>query len=145
MIHLRPAGPLDAAPLAAFLSGFGDGPQALTATALADRMRADPAASAWHLAEDATGTLLGLQWIHPAADLPATTCAIATFLRRGNTDLAAGSALFERSRAAAARLGYRVIEARIRNGNAGGLAYYQSRGFEPIPSAAGHISARYEL
>jgi hypothetical protein len=38
---------------------------------------------------------------------------------------------------AAQALGYHAIDAIIRTNNAGGLAYYQSRGFETISTTAG--------
>ena len=41
-----------------------------------------------------------------------------------------GSALFEQTKTAARDLGYAHIHAIIRADNRGGLAYYQSRGFE---------------
>ena len=44
--------------------------------------------------------------------------------------LGIGSALFEATKRVARDIGYVWINANIRADNAGGLAYYQSRGFE---------------
>lgn len=86
--------------------------------------------SAWHLAEDDDGTLKGFQWIEPHPDLPPGGVDVATFVRLGETGLGTGSALFRKTVEAASRLGYAHIHAIIRADNDGGLAYYQSRGFE---------------
>ena len=86
--------------------------------------------SAWHLAEDARGALKGFQYIEPHPDLPAGDCDVATFVALGESGLGIGSALFEQTKKAARELGYVHIHAIIRADNAGGLAYYQSRGFE---------------
>ena len=93
-------------------------------------MDSAPGRSAWHVAESDGGQVLGFQWIEPHADLPADTCDIATFVAIGRQGLGIGSALFGRTEAAARALGYGFIAAVIRADNAGGLAYYQSRGFE---------------
>lgn len=84
--------------------------------------------AAWHVAE-AGGSIVGFQWIEPHAALPPGACDIATFVQRGRTGLGIGSALFTATAAAARGLGYGWINATIRTDNAGGLAYYQSRGF----------------
>lgn len=86
----------------------------------------------WHLAEDTSGKVMGVQYIAPHADIPAHSTDIATFARVGQTGLGVGSALFEATRAAAKSMGYTTIDAVIRADNEGGLAYYQSRGFETI-------------
>ena len=101
----------------------------LTRAAMIDWMSDRPDQSAWHLAEDSGGVLLGFQWIGPWHGLPGDTCEIATFVRIGNTGLGIGSRLFDATRSAAEGLGYAWINAEIRADNAGGLAYYQSRGF----------------
>lgn len=97
---------------------------------LASWMARAPARSAWHVAEDDQGRVQGFQWIEPHEDLPEDTCDIATFVALDQQGLGVGSALFKATRAAARDLGYRFIAAVIRQDNAGGLAYYQSRGFE---------------
>jgi L-amino acid N-acyltransferase YncA len=93
-------------------------------------MDRDPQRSAWHVAEDDTGTILGFQFLEPHPDLPPDACDIASFVRLGQTGLGVGSKLFDASRKAAKALGYAWINATIRADNTGGLAYYQSRGFE---------------
>jgi GNAT superfamily N-acetyltransferase len=93
-------------------------------------MGRDPDKSAWHVAEDDTGNILGFQFLEPHPDLPPEACDIASFVRLGKTGLGVGSKLFEASRLAAKSLGYQWINATIRADNGGGLAYYQSRGFE---------------
>lgn len=115
----------------------------------------DPDRSVWHLAEAEDGSLLGFQFIEPHADLPPEACDIATFVHIGQTGLGIGSRLFEASTKAARALGYRWINATIRADNTGGLAYYQSRGFETYDRQTGvrlgngvivdRISKRYDL
>ncbi|MCK0151209.1 GNAT family N-acetyltransferase [Marivita sp. S6314] len=102
----------------------------LTGRTILDWMRRDPDRSAWHVAEDETGHILGFQFVEPHCDLPPEACDIASFVRLGQTGLGVGSKLFDASRAAAKDLGYLWINATIRADNCGGLAYYQSRGFE---------------
>ena len=97
---------------------------------LTDWMSRAPGRSAWHVAEDDTGQVLGFQWIEPADYLPEDAAEIATFARPGHSGLGIGSALFNATREAAKSLGYTWINANIRTDNTGGLAYYQSRGFE---------------
>lgn len=86
--------------------------------------------STWHVAMTEDGTLLGFQWIGPWGDLPPEACGIGTFVKAGRTGLGIGSKLFEASVTAARALGYTWMDAEIRADNEGGLAYYQSRGFE---------------
>jgi L-amino acid N-acyltransferase YncA len=92
--------------------------------------------SAWHVAEQG-GTILGFQWIEPWDPLPPEAANIATFVRSGQTGLGIGSALFSATEPAARALGYGWINANIRADNAGGLAYYQSRGFRIWKHVAG--------
>lgn len=100
----------------------------VTGAFLAEKMAID--GSAWHLAEDDTGTLLGFQYFIPKDTLPDDACDIATFVRLGQTGLGIGSRLFDATTKAARALGYRWINATIRADNESGLTYYQSRGFE---------------
>lgn len=100
-----------------------------TAT-IGDWMARNPDQSAWFVAEDETGLVLGFQWIEPNPSLPEDAANIATFSRPGHTGLGIGSKLFEATKIAASKLGYSWINANIRADNEGGLAYYQSRGFE---------------
>ncbi|WP_299421693.1 GNAT family N-acetyltransferase [uncultured Shimia sp.] len=93
-------------------------------------LMADQDCSTWHIAMAADGTLLGFQWIGPWGVLPPEACGIGTFVKAGHTGLGIGSKLFEASVKAARALGYTWMDAEIRADNEGGLAYYQSRGFE---------------
>lgn len=101
---------------------------------------ADPR-SAWHVAENDAGLVLGFQWIAPAGYLPADAAEIATFAGIGHTDLGIGSALFRATERAARALGYTWINASIRADNTGGLAFYQSRGFEDYGRIDGDLAA----
>ncbi|MBF9030648.1 GNAT family N-acetyltransferase [Rhodobacterales bacterium HKCCE3408] len=103
---------------------------------LAERIGHDR--SAWHVAEDEAGRVMGFQWIEPADYLPADAAEIATFARKGSSGLGIGSALFRATEAAARALGYAWINANIRADNSGGLAYYQSRGFEDYGRVEGY-------
>lgn len=161
MIHTRRAGPLDARAMAELLNAIisKGGTTALTTPVTAERIKTRlsefPDQSAWHVAEDDTGTLLGYQYVYPHPDLPPDACDIATFVKLGQTGLGIGSALFEATKSAARNMGYTWINATIRADNAGGLAYYQSRGFEdyrklhdirlPNGLVVDKISKRYDL
>jgi L-amino acid N-acyltransferase YncA len=136
-ITVRPAHPLDARPMAAILSEIVaiGGTTAITGTIEAEDIRAwmatAPARSAWHVAETPQGEIMGFQWIAPgAAYLPPEAAEIATFAKPGQQGLGIGSRLFAATEQAARALGYGWINANIRADNAGGLIYYQSRGFE---------------
>lgn len=134
--HIRKAGPLDARALAELLNeiiavgGTTAYVHDKTADELSQRMRMTGAA--WLLAEDDTGRVMGFQWIEPHPDLPHDVVDIASFVRIGGTGLGVGSQLFQATCKAAKDIGYRAIDAIIRADNAGGLAYYQSRGFETL-------------
>jgi L-amino acid N-acyltransferase YncA len=93
-------------------------------------LMADKDCSTWHVALTEDGDLLGFQWIGPWGDLPPEACGIGTFVKAGRTGLGIGSKLFEASVTAARAIGYTWMDAEIRADNEGGLAYYQSRGFE---------------
>ena len=134
-LHVRRAGALDTRAMAELLNRIiaRGGTTALTTPVtgdeLAEWMTSSPG-SAWHVAETDTGDVVGFQWIAPNADLPPEACDIATFVQVGQTGLGIGSRLFDATRKAAKALGYAWINATIRADNTGGLAYYQSRGFE---------------
>lgn len=136
MMHIRPAKRLDAPGMAALLNaiiargGTTAMTEPVTRAFMEEFMDAFPGRSAWHVAEEENGATLGFQLIEPDPALPADACDIATFVRLGKAQLGVGSALFDHTRRAAAVLGYRWINATIRADNTGGLAYYQSRGFE---------------
>lgn len=136
MITIRRAGGLDTRQMAGLLDAIirKGGTTAHTTPVSRDTvlewMDRAPDRSAWHVAEDDTGNILGFQFLEPHPDLPPEACDIASFVRLGQTGLGVGSKLFEASKKAAKQLGYQWINATIRADNAGGLAYYQSRGFE---------------
>ncbi|QDC08027.1 GNAT family N-acetyltransferase [Oceanicola sp. D3] len=146
MIHIRAAGASDARAIAELLQEVVDagGTTAITGEVTREdilaKMSISPRA-AWHVAEDEAGELLGFQWIDPMVDEPKTCAEIATFARRGKTGLGIGSKLFEATLKAAKRLDYRWIRANIRADNTGGLAYYQSRGFEDYGRIEGYRMA----
>ena len=144
MITVRPAHALDAREMAAILTaiiGIG-GTTAITGQVTREDilawMQTAPDASAWHVAETEAGEIVGFQWVAPHDGLPLEAVDIATFAKPGRQGLGIGSKLFEATRADAARLGYRWINAAIRSDNAGGLAYYQSRGFEDYGRITGY-------
>lgn len=136
MIHVRNAGPMDASAMADLLNAIIAKGGTTAHTTPVDRntlitfMQAYPGKSAWLIAEDDTGTLLGFQLLEPHDKLPPEACDIGTFTALGHAQMGIGSALFEHSCSAARTLGFRWINATIRADNTGGLAYYQSRGFE---------------
>ncbi|MDC0737765.1 GNAT family N-acetyltransferase [Cognatishimia sp. SS12] len=133
-ILVRAAAPLDARPMADLLNeiiSIGGTTAYVTEITTAD-MRAKMAISGsiWHVAETQTGDILGFQWLEPHADLPSAALDINSFVKPGATGLGIGSALFDKTRGAAKAAGAQTLHAIIRADNAGGLAYYQSRGFE---------------
>ena len=133
---VRRAAALDARHMAALLNeiiakgGTTAKTDPVTADEIAQKMNAPQAI--WHLAEDESGNLKGFQYFAPHPDLPANTVDIATFVKLGETGLGIGSRLFDATKTAARAHGYAYINAVIRADNSGGLAYYQSRGFEHI-------------
>jgi L-amino acid N-acyltransferase YncA len=134
-LRIRAAGPADARDIADMLSrvlasadtSAIQGP--VDAAMIRSWMALAPACSAWHVAENDRGEILGLQWIEPHAGLPTDAASIATFVAPGRQQLGIGSALFPATERAAQKLGYAWINATIRADNEGGLVYYQSRGF----------------
>ena len=151
MITIRRAGKLDARQMAELLDAIIEkgGTTAHTSRVSRDTilewMQRAPIQSAWHVAEDVSGEILGFQFIEPYPDLPPDACDIASFVRLGKTGLGVGSKLFEASRKAAKVLGYLWINAKIRADNTGGLAYYQSRGFETYAHHSAQRLANGEL
>lgn len=134
-IQIRPATALDTRQMADLLNALiaEGGTTALTRPVtgadISDWMQSAPGKSAWHVAVNDAGEVLGFQWIEPAAYLPDDAAEIASFVKIGRAGLGIGSALFEKTRDAARVLGYAWINANIRADNEGGLIYYQSRGF----------------
>lgn len=97
--------------------------------ALAEWMDNDSAFSAWFVAEDETGQILGLQRVGPGEALPPEACEIATFVTEGPLRLTVGSRLFDESAEAARLLGFLWVAALLDPANDGARTYYQSRGF----------------
>jgi len=135
MITVRPAMTLDSASMARLLNEIIEvgGTTALvrpvTADDINDWMAAAADRSAWHVAVDTSERVVGFQWVAPHAQLPPMACDIASFVQIGQSGLGIGSSLFTATAKAAKALGYKWINATIRADNAGGLTYYQSRGF----------------
>ncbi|MEM6588962.1 MAG: GNAT family N-acetyltransferase [Pseudomonadota bacterium] len=151
MIHVRRAGALDTGAMAELLNEIIEkgGTTALKETVtrgdLAEWMHHHARRNAWFVAEDEDGALLGFQWIEPKTGLPPEACNIATFTQVGRTRLGTGSALFDATRTAAKQLGFQWINATIRACNEGGLAYYQSRGFETYRVDGDQIHKRFGM
>lgn len=146
MIHVRLAGPLDAAAMARLLSEIimAGGTTALTGSITGDDIKGwmqRGERAAWHIAEDDQGEVVGFQWIESTDALPPEAAEIATFVQIGRTGLGIGSALFRATETAARRLGFRWIRANIRADNVSGLTYYQSRGFEDYGRIEGYRMA----
>ncbi len=150
-LTVRAASPADARQMSELLNQIIDtgGTTALTnpisAIEIADWMASDHNQSAWHVAEDDGGTIMGFQFFAPHPDLPPEAADMATFVRVGAVQSGIGSALFSETEKAAARMGLVWLNANIRADNAGGLTYYQSRGFrtyridENVPLADGSL------
>ena len=126
-IAVRPARRFDAGAMASLLTALpGRTGPPVDPAALRDWI---DGGDIWHVAERGAD-LRGFQWIGPRSHLPPDTCEIATFMARGETGIAVGSALFEATRRAARARGVvRIVAIHARN-NDGARAYYGSRGFE---------------
>ncbi|MBR9837657.1 GNAT family N-acetyltransferase [Salipiger thiooxidans] len=150
MITVRRAGPMDARPMAELLNevialgGTTAITEPVTREDLLNWMEADPR-SIWHVAEDATGQIMGFQWVDPHLKLGETVAQIASFARVGKTGLGIGSKLFDATKRAARTAGYAWINAEIRADNEGGLIYYQSRGFEDYGRIEGYVMANGQV
>lgn len=160
-VTVRSASPADARQMSELLNQIINvgGTTALTdpisAAEIADWMASDRDQSAWHVAEDENGTIMGFQFFAPHPKLPQEAADIATFVRIGAVQLGIGSALFSETEKAAARMGLVWLNANIRADNSGGLTYYQSRGFrtyridENVPLADGSfvkkVNKRYDI
>jgi L-amino acid N-acyltransferase YncA len=136
MMTVRRAGDLDAREMAQLLNeiihigGTTAYTEDVSAKTIKNWLRKSPDQAVWHVAEDASGTILGFQYIKPNPALPPEACDIATFVRVGQTGLGIGSKLFDKTAQEARLSGYKWINATIRADNESGLTYYQSRGFE---------------
>ena len=134
-LKIRRAGALDIRAMAELLNEIIriGGTTAMTKETSTEDFRAyfeNSKRTAWHLAEDENGRVMGFQWINQIDSLPPEAASIATFARVGSVGLGIGSKLFEATKVAAKDLGYSWINADIRSDNESGLTYYQSRGFE---------------
>ena len=100
------------------------------------------------VAVDSDGAIVGFQSLSKYGTLPAGWVDIATFASRSRHRAGVGGTLFARTREAASRLGFAVINATIRVENVGGLAYYGRMGFETYlvedgdPQAHGRVFNR---
>lgn len=149
MIHVRKAGALHTGPMADLLNEIiaEGGTTAITdpvPKAYFDERMTTPKSS-WIVAEDDSGELLGFQWVTPLESEPGLVAEIATFARIGRTGLGIGSKLFDATKAACIAEGYDWIRANIRADNTGGLAYYQSRGFEDYGRIEGYRMANGQV
>ncbi|MEM9011210.1 MAG: GNAT family N-acetyltransferase [Pseudomonadota bacterium] len=86
----------------------------------------------YHLAEDADGTLLGLQWLDPLSGASAHVGDIATFAAIDAPGRGVGRALMQATLTRARSLDYAKIIARIRADNVSGLGFYRVMGFEEV-------------
>jgi L-amino acid N-acyltransferase YncA len=133
-LTIRPPVAFDTGPMARLLSDIirAGGTTAMitpvSAQDMATMIAKDADRSGWFVAE-IEGEIAGFQHISPYPGLPPEACDIATFVGQGRQQLGVGSALFTATAQAARDLGYDWICACIRTDNAGGRAYYQSRGF----------------
>ena len=100
------------------------------------------------VAVESDGTITGFQSLSKYDSLPAGWVDIATFASRSRHKSGVGTALFARTREAASKLRFSVINATIRVVNEGGLAYYSRMGFETYlvedgdPQAQGRVFNR---
>ena len=128
------------------------GTTAITSELSPDEMRewfiSGEAVAACFVAVDSDGAILGFQSLSSYSSLPAGWVDIATFASRSHHKSGVGSALFARTREAAAKLGFLAINATIRVVNEGGLAYYSRMGFDTYlveegdPQAQGRVFNR---
>ena len=145
MIRIRRTKARDMAEMSSLLNAIirAGGTTALTREVPPETLHAwflsAPGRSAWHVAEEIDGGVLGFQYVQPHEKLPQDACNIATFVRIGHAGGGIGTRLFQATREAAKALGYRWINATIRADNTAGLAYYAARGFNDHPH---HESAR---
>ncbi len=135
MIHVRTGGVQDAGPITDLLNDITMQGGSTAMVTPVDRayitgwITCDPR-SLWVVAEDSNGQLLGFQCVTPHAEHGENVAPIGTYARVGSTGLGVGSKMFEALKTLCRAHGYDWINAEIRADNSGGLAYYQSRGFE---------------
>ncbi|MCT8158606.1 GNAT family N-acetyltransferase [Pseudoruegeria sp. SHC-113] len=150
MGEVRKAGPSDCSGMAEILNeiiaegGTTALTEPVTAQVLKDWMAA-PGRSAWHVALDGRGAVIGFQWLGEQGYLPPEAIDIATFVKRGQAGLGIGSALFDATRQASMKMDAGWINANIRADNEGGLIYYQSRGFRTYDHWQGYKMANGQV
>ena len=137
--RIRPVAPADAAAIVGLLDPIirAGGLTAMTPGTVDDQHAfiADlPPRATYFLAEDAHGTLLGIQDILP---IPGDAGfdeggEISTFVRLGQHGRGIGRRLSDASFAAARARGYRRLFATIRADNPGALAFYRALGFRIV-------------
>ena len=102
----------------------------VTPSDLVSWMDAHQGRNGWHVAESSEQQIIGFQYFEPKKKLPVEAADIASFVRIGAVKQGIGARLFAETKIAARKTGYRWINATIRADNKGGLAYYDSQGFE---------------
>jgi ribosomal protein S18 acetylase RimI-like enzyme len=137
-LHVRRAHPFDAGATAALLQAIvaRGGTTAIDGPVTGDEVRGwmTTPGSIWHVAETG-GEIVGVQWVEPHPALPPDAASIATFAAEGRQGLGIGTRLFQATVAAARARGLARLRAVIAPHNAGGRAYYRSRGFERVADA----------
>ena len=95
-ITVRRAGPLDTREMAEILAALTEDGAATAVSGpvsradIAEWMAFDPGRSAWHVAENAAGHILGFQFIEPNPALPDACCDIASYVRPGQGGVGIG-------------------------------------------------------
>ena len=132
---VRPARTSDAPGLCALLNeiieigGSTAYQKPLTADEFSDKFITSVGIVSCFVAETPNGMLLGFQWLTRSDNLPKNWGDIATFAKANSGVRGVGTALFERTRAAAQAAGLDTINATIRGDNVSGLGYYSKMGF----------------
>ncbi|MEL6124977.1 MAG: GNAT family N-acetyltransferase [Pseudomonadota bacterium] len=88
-----------------------------------------PALLCCHVAVDDADGIAGFQFLKVGAPWPEGTGSIATFARQTPRVRGVGTALLQKTVAAARAAGLHTIEAQIRGDNRPGLGYYTKMGF----------------
>jgi L-amino acid N-acyltransferase YncA len=153
-LTIRPAGDADIEGMRTLLNEIirVGGTTAITNELPPDEMRewfiSGEAVVSCFVAVDFDGAIVGFQSLSKYGSLPVGWVDIATFASRSRHKSGVGSALFARTREAASKLGFSVINATIRVVNEGGLAYYSRMGFTTYlvedgdPQAQGRVFNR---
>ena len=149
-LAVRPYAPGDEGPLCDVLNAIiaAGGTTAhetpFTPEGLIDHLLAGARVQCGHVVlED--GVPVGFQSVTRNPKLPQGWGDMSSFTRRAPKVPGAGRALFAATRARAGALGLVALNATIRADNTGGLAYYQSRGFETYAHHSAQRLANGEL